>query len=130
MNLTFAWDFDGILFGDGTEFPNIGEPNKKFHKLFKRAMKLGVYNALWTCRVENELKSALEACDKYGLVFDCIHGQTKQGHEFMKQRKYVDIPRKITADWYIDDKTPGFDYHNMALALQNILNEFEQGIKS
>ena len=67
-------------------------------KLISRS-SLSAKVILWTCR-EGELRTrAVEFCRCYGLEFDAVNDNTEE-----LKRAYGTNPRKIGADYYIDDK--------------------------
>ncbi len=53
---------------------------------------------LWTCRVEEHLKEAVDWCGKFGLEFDAVNDNLPENIE-----KYGNNPRKVYATCYIDD---------------------------
>lgn len=97
-----AVDFDGTLVQD--KFPDIGEPNTKVFEWVKALQKLNTKIILWTCRTDYEngpkyLTDAVNFCSENGLMFDAINDNI----ENVKQ-SFGKNPRKILADWYLDDK--------------------------
>lgn len=97
-----AVDFDGTLVQD--KFPNIGELNVYLFELIKSLKKSGVKVILWTCRTDYEdgpkyLTDAINFCSENGLVFDAVNDNI----EDVKQ-SFGKNPRKILANWYLDDK--------------------------
>lgn len=95
--LVLAIDFDGTCVKH--EYPEIGAvvPNTKLvlDILQKRGHKL----ILWTCRWGEQLEDAKNVMDSLGIVFDAYNDD-------IEERKHVQS-RKIWADIYYDDKTPG-----------------------
>lgn len=53
---------------------------------------------LWTCRVEEHLKEAVDWCSKFGLEFDAVNDNLPENVE-----KYGNNSRKVYATCYIDD---------------------------
>lgn len=97
-----AVDFDGTLVQD--KFPDIGEPNTKVFECVKALQKLNTKIILWTCRTDYEngpkyLTDAVNFCSENGLVFDAINDNIEN-----VKRSFGKNPRKILADWYLDDK--------------------------
>jgi hydroxymethylpyrimidine pyrophosphatase-like HAD family hydrolase len=90
-----AVDFDGTI--AKTRYPYIVEliPESSYIVKWRRA---GHKVVLWTCRMGEPLEMALAFCKQNGLVFDGINENV--------QTKYDDDPRKISAEYYIDDKCP------------------------
>lgn len=93
----FAVDFDGFLFEEA--FPEIGKPILQNIVICKRIRKAGHTLILWSCRADDKLKEAVEACAKYDLFFDYVNENTPENIE-----KYGNDSRKICADYYFDDR--------------------------
>ena len=92
-----AVDFDGTLcFSD---WPDVGEPNTKLIEYLKNWRKNGNKLILWTCRVGKALELAVSWCSSHQLEFDAINDNLPETVE-----KYGNNSRKITCDYYIDDK--------------------------
>lgn len=104
--MIFAVDFDGILCENA--FPKIGKPNYRIISLVRQLIDLGAEVILWTSRCGSELEAAVKWCEDYGLHFCAVNDNApsnKEQHEGM----YKEPPRKIYADYYIDD-------HNLEFA--------------
>lgn len=97
MSKIYAVDFDGTLC-EGN-FPKIGEPIQANIDYVKGLKDEGHKIILWTCRVGNLLDEAVEWCKEQGLEFDAVNENLE---EIIKQ--YGGDSRKVTADYYIDDK--------------------------
>jgi len=95
--MIIAVDFDGTLFK--IDFPNIGEPIWETINWVKKQKENGNTLILWTCRENDYLKQALEACKSVGLEFDHINENTSELNEL-----YGNDSRKVGADLYLDDK--------------------------
>ena len=92
-----AVDFDGTLcFSD---WPALGEPNLQLIEYLKRWKKQGNKLILWTCRAGEALDLAISWCREQELVFDAINDNLPEIVE-----KYGNNSRKITCDYYIDDR--------------------------
>lgn len=91
-----AVDFDDTLFS--TDFPEILAPRKHVLNWCIRQQKKGAKVILYTCREADRLESAIQACRKYGLVFDAVNENPFTSWELTPQSK------KPYADIYIDDK--------------------------
>ena len=92
-----AVDFDGTLcFSD---WPALGEPNLQLIEYLKRWKKQGNKLILWTCRAGEALDLAISWCREHDLVFDAINDNLPEIVE-----KYGNNSRKITCDYYIDDR--------------------------
>lgn len=61
--------------------------------------RLGARVILWTCREGELLTRAVEFCRCFGLEFDTVNDNTEE-----LKKVYGTNPRKIGADYYIDDK--------------------------
>ena len=100
-------DFDGTLFEH--MFPSIGEPilDKDGHSIIDKIRAYqsnGWYIILWTCREGELLENAIKESAKYGLVFDAVNENHPDAYlAFSFSKGYV--PRKVYANWYIDDKS-------------------------
>ena len=92
-----AVDFDGTLsFG---EWPGVGEPNAPLIEYLKKWRSCGNKLILWTCRAGEALDTAVAWCHGHDLQFDAINDNLPEIVE-----KYGNNSRKITCDYYIDDK--------------------------
>ena len=103
--MILAVDFDGTLSLD-CKWPAIGRPNEGLLSFLKKRQKMGDKLILWTCRAGNELFEAVEWCKDRGLFFDAVNDNIPEIVEL-----YGMNSRKITCDYYIDDKAiNGFSY--------------------
>lgn len=93
----FAVDFDGVLCRNA--WPKIGEPLEKNIEWIRELRALGNKIILWTNRERLRLDQAVEWCREHGLEFDAINDNLPEVIAY-----YGDNPRKISADYYIDDK--------------------------
>lgn len=92
---TIAIDFDGTLC-ETKKFPLIGEPRADIIELCKELRSEGHTLILWTCRAGKSLENAVEWCFSFGLEFDAINTNLKNG--------FNEESRKVNADLYVDDK--------------------------
>lgn len=92
-----AVDFDDTLFM--TTYPKIDVPNPRMIQLCRHWKRKGHCLILWTCREGKELMEAVEICADYGIEFDAVNDNLESG-----KKKWKNNPRKIYADYYIDDK--------------------------
>ena len=99
--MIYAVDFDGTLCRNA--WPEIGEPNLELIRFLKQAKTNGAELILWTMREGETLNQAVEWCRQYGLEFDAVNDNMEQ-----LKAAYGNNPRKVYADYYIDD-------HNMTL---------------
>lgn len=97
MRRAIAIDFDGCLCVN--KYPEIGEPNWHVIEEAKRKKEAGAGLILWTCREDQELEAAVNACKEWGLTFDAVNRSLPEWIE-----KWGNNPRKIGASEYWDDK--------------------------
>lgn len=92
-----AVDFDGTLCY--SEWPELGEANKKLIDYLLNEQASGNKLILWTCRAGKALSDAIDWCHNQGLSFDAINDNLPEIIEL-----YGNNSRKITCDIYIDDR--------------------------
>lgn len=95
-----ALDLDGTLLNyQGYRGPEeFGEPVQGMIEELEKLKKCGVKIVVWTCRTDTaELREHLV---KSGVPFDFVNDHPWNGPA---------NPRKIQADWYLDDKSVPFD---------------------
>ena len=92
-----AVDFDGTLCY--SSWPDTGEPNMPLIKQLRELKKCGIKLILWTCRAGEALDTAVSWCHEHDLTFDAINDNLPEIVE-----KYGNNSRKITCDYYIDDR--------------------------
>ena len=100
MNKTFqtiAVDFDGTLCF--SNWPELGEPNIALIEYLKDWRNSGNKLILWTCRAGEALENALSWCREHELTFDAVNDNLPEVIEL-----YGNNSRKISCDYYIDDK--------------------------
>lgn len=98
----FAIDFDGTLYDKDTKFPEVmgGNWNLQLIDIIQK-LQLNSLNRfiLWSCRNESELKPAIDKlAQEFDLYFDAHNDNLTQ-----VANRYGDNPRKIIADYYIDN---------------------------
>lgn len=91
-----AVDFDGTLCRDA--WPEIGSVNKPMLLYIKSLKARGYKVILNTMREGSSLDAAVEWCRVRGLEFDAVNDNLPE-----MQEKYGNNPRKVYADYYIDD---------------------------
>ena len=96
----YAIDFDGTIVSN--EFPFIGDINKEVQDLIYAIQERGDEWILYTMREDEVLDEALEYCKEHGLFPNAVNDNT----ESMK-RLFRNNPRKVYADYYIDDHNAG-----------------------
>ena len=92
-----AVDFDGTLCY--SNWPELGEPNMPLIEYLRTQKKSGDKLILWTCRAGEALERAVSWCREQQLEFDAVNDNLPEIIE-----KYGNNSRKITCDYYIDDK--------------------------
>lgn len=100
----YAVDFDGTLCEN--KWPEIGEPIQEMINYCIKLREQGHKLILWTCRKDEKLKEAVKWCNERGLFFHAVNENLPD--EIVK---YNNDPRKVGADYFIDDKNlfiPGF----------------------
>lgn len=101
-----AVDFDGTLCEN--RWPKIGVANLKLIERLKYEQTRGVKLILWTCRDGKELENAVSWCAAQGLHFDAVNDNLPEVIE-----QFGGNPRKIHADYYIDDKAAPLSFSNI-----------------
>lgn len=106
MNVSkiYAVDFDGTLCEN--KWPEIGEPIQTMIDYCKKLREQGHKLILWTCRTGEQTEAAVKWCTEHGLEFDAVNANLPD-----EIKKYKNDPRKVGADYFIDDKNlfiPGF----------------------
>lgn len=92
-----AVDFDGTLCEN--KWPEIGEANKEMITYLKGRQVNGDRLILWTCRVGDMLKNAVDWSAEQGLIFDAINENLPD-----VVASFGTDTRKIFANEYIDDR--------------------------
>lgn len=97
-----AVDFDGTLCN--SKWPDLGVPNIPLIQTLIKLRRSGSYKLiLWTCREGVLLENAVEWCKIQGLEFDAVNANLQAAID-----RFGNDSRKISADYYIDDKNMGF----------------------
>lgn len=116
-----AVDFDGTLCT--LAYPEIGKPNTALIQLLILVREQGAKLILWTCREMKMLDKAVAWCKEQGLEFDAINTNVIERIE-----QYGGNCRKVSADWYIDDKAISpEDFVEISVARLKRLMEQEEG---
>ncbi len=92
-----AVDFDGTLCF--SSWPDLGEPNIPLIEYLRAQKQSGDKLILWTCRAGEALDRAITWCKEQRLEFDAVNDNLPEVVEL-----YGNNSRKITCDYYIDDK--------------------------
>lgn len=93
-----AIDFDGTITTD-SPYPITGQLRPKAIEVIKKLQKKHIC-CLWTGRKGEYLQEAVRLLADAGIVFEYINASPNDG---LDQQ-----PRKIVADYYIDDRIPGY----------------------
>lgn len=93
-----AVDFDGTLCF--SKWLECGEPNHALINYLKKWKSDGNKLILWTCRIGDALSKAVAWCQEHGLEFDAVNDNLPEIMEY-----YGSNSRKVTCDWYIDDRS-------------------------
>ncbi len=92
-----AVDFDGTLCY--SKWPDLGDPNVRLIERLKKWREAGNKLILWTCRAGDALDNAVSWCREQELEFDAINDNLPEVVAL-----YGNNSRKITCDYYIDDR--------------------------
>lgn len=98
-----AIDFDGTV--ASTDYPKINGLITGSKKYINRLFKDGWYIVIWTCRYDDTKTKeffkteAQQFLDEKGVMYHCINEHCPRLIELYKNNT-----RKISADFYIDDK--------------------------
>jgi len=95
--MIYAIDFDGTL--AITEWPKIISPIVSMMTFAKLAREQGNKVILNTCRTGKHLDDAVAYCKSFGVEFDAVNENIPE-----LIAMYDNDSRKISADYYIDDK--------------------------
>ena len=104
--MIYAVDFDGTLCVD--RYPAIGPPRQTVIDFVKRRRKAGDKLILWTCRCGEYLAAAVVWCAERGLTFDAINDNVNEN-----KAAHNNNPRKVYADYYIDDRNFYIDFETL-----------------
>ena len=117
-----AIDFDGTLWE--TDWPRLVRPICPVIEMAKARKAAGDKLILWTCREGPELEAAVEACREQGLEFDAVNDNLPEA-----KAEWENNPRKVAADYYIDDKNLVFEpvYYGNDTAPENEGMQFLNG---
>jgi hypothetical protein len=117
INYILAIDYDGTLF-KGNCFV-IGEPICSVLQQVKRFCDHPHCEViLWTCREEKYLAEAVERCEAFGLKFAAVNTNSAMALQWEVEkfgRHGLCNGRKIYANLYVDDKSPGSIAHFLTL---------------
>lgn len=92
-----AVDFDGTLCY--SSWPELGAPNTPLIEYLRKWRAEGNKLILWTCRAGEALVRAVAWCADQKLTFDAVNDNLPEVIAL-----YGNNSRKITCDYYIDDR--------------------------
>ncbi len=95
--MILAVDFDGTL--SLGQYPDAGPIIVGLVRFLRQRGEQGDKLILWTCRGGETLKKALMFCADHGLEFDAVNDNLPE-----TIAKYGSNSRKISCDYYIDDR--------------------------
>lgn len=98
----YAIDFDGTLVEN--KWPAIGKANQDMINFVKHIQQRGDKWILWTMRSERPLAQAIDWCLQNRLRPDVVNNNLP---ELVKE--FGNNPRKVYADYYIDDHNKSFE---------------------
>lgn len=91
-----AVDFDGTLCVN--RWPQIGKARQPVIDWLLMQQKSGCKLILWTMRTDEKLAEAVAWCQEHGLFFDAVNDNLPE-----VQGKFGNNPRKVFANYYLDD---------------------------
>jgi len=97
-----AVDFDGTICENA--WPEIGEEKPGMIEWLKAWKAGGNKLILWTNRTDEKLDAAVEWCAERGIEFDAVNENLQERID-----RFGGDTRKISADYYIDDKNAVID---------------------
>lgn len=97
--MKIAVDFDGTIVENA--YPEIGEEKLFAFETLKQLQKRGHQLILWTYRSGKELDEAVAFCKEHGVEFYAVN------NNYPEEKPMDNLPRKINADVYIDDRNLG-----------------------
>lgn len=99
--MTIAVDFDGTLVTH--MYPEIGKPIPFAITALKKLQEEDHHQIiLWSCREGQLLQDAIDYCKERGLEFYAVNSNYPE-----EQATERSVPRKLTADLFIDDRNLG-----------------------
>ena len=97
--MIIAVDFDGTIVEH--QYPKVGKALPFAIETIKALQKKGHQIILWTYRTGKELDDAVRFCNSRGIEFYAVN------NNYPEEQFDSNIPRKIHADIYIDDRNLG-----------------------
>lgn len=84
---------------------------------------------LWTCRDSGPLQEAIDRCKEYGMFFDSVNSNAPSQAQYMKKvltKGEVFATRKIFADIYVDDRSPGSIEFFLSIDVEKTCKNYEK----
>lgn len=100
MITIYAIDFDGTIVSN--KYPEIGELNQEAYDFIKTLKERGDKWILYTMREGKDLKKAYLFLKKLGIEPDAVNDNLPE-----LKKAFLNNPRKIFANVYIDDHNAG-----------------------
>jgi hydroxymethylpyrimidine pyrophosphatase-like HAD family hydrolase len=97
--MILAIDFDGTIVEH--RYPEIGRIRPFAFETLKAFQEKNHKLVLWTHRTGKQLDDAVDFCLENGIKFYAVN------KSYPEEKWNENNPRKILADYYIDDRTPG-----------------------
>ncbi len=116
--MIIAADFDGTL--SLGNWPEVGPANHELINYLIERQNAGDKLILWTCRADDALEKAVKWCKEQGLNFDAINDNLPETKE-----RYGNNSRKISCDFYIDDRAVSVGNYKKELALSSKVFDFD-----
>ncbi|HUU87508.1 MAG TPA: hypothetical protein VMX17_07110 [Candidatus Glassbacteria bacterium] len=127
MPFVLAVDYDGTLVEN--VFPEEGSFKKDVVNKVKEFKDNGAEVILWTCREGASLAEAIGRCYEKDVEFDAVNENSPSELAYIEKQKAENgdilAQRKIYADLYIDDKSPGSIEFFLKIDVQKTCKNFE-----
>jgi len=127
MPFILAIDYDGTLFKGS--YPDKGDPQIDVVEKAKQFKNSGAEVILWTCRDSISLQEAIDRCKEEGLVFDAVNTNSISQVRYMSEKLKngeVFATKKIFADLYVDDKSPGSIEFFLGIDVEKTCKNYEK----
>lgn len=92
-------DFDGTITTNADAYPDIGPENKIVSWIVQSLRRHGNVVGLWTCRMGAPFIAAKRWSEDRNILFDFYNE-----NDPVRTQAYGGDPRKVSADFYLDDK--------------------------
>jgi len=109
-----AVDFDGTLIS-GTWSKDVQKPVPELFYKLRKFKEAGAMLVLWTCREGEPLIEAIALSAEHGVIFDAVNENVPPIAQWNEEHGVDFAARKVFADLYVDDRSPGSIDHFMAM---------------